>query len=122
MERFNAPRSRPRTTSEGLPSFPSSTRKPIDITLGQFVRPRGPRATHSRYSRLWTNFSREPPFLLHRLSYMRQLLPNRADSPSERSGGVDCGEGELSENRDLTRDRRKARTGVSTGHGMVNRF
>ena len=27
------------------------------------------------------NFSREPPFLLRRLSYMRDLPPERADNP-----------------------------------------
>jgi hypothetical protein len=29
------------------------------------------------------NFSREPPFLLRGLSYMRELPPERADSPQE---------------------------------------
>jgi hypothetical protein len=37
------------------------------------------------------NFSREPPFLLRELSYMRELPPKRADSPQERIGGVDGG-------------------------------
>jgi hypothetical protein len=34
------------------------------------------------------NFSREPPFLLLGLSYMRDLPPERADSHQERIGGV----------------------------------
>jgi hypothetical protein len=40
---------------------------------------------------LSANFSREPPFLLRELSYMRELPPKRADSPQERIGGVDGG-------------------------------
>jgi hypothetical protein len=39
------------------------------------------------------NFSREPPFLLLGLSYMRDLPPERADTPHERIGGVDGGGG-----------------------------
>ena len=39
------------------------------------------------------NSSREPPFLLLGLSYMRDLPPERADSPQERIGGVDGGGG-----------------------------
>jgi hypothetical protein len=37
------------------------------------------------------NFSRELPFLLRGLSYMRDLPPERADSPQERIGGVGGG-------------------------------
>jgi hypothetical protein len=33
------------------------------------------------------NFSREPPFLLRGLSYMRELPPERADGPKDRIGG-----------------------------------
>jgi len=36
------------------------------------------------------NFNREPAFLLRRLSYMRDLPPERADGPRERIG-VDGG-------------------------------
>jgi hypothetical protein len=39
------------------------------------------------------NFSREPLFLLRGPSYMRDLPPERADSPQERIGGVDGGGG-----------------------------
>jgi hypothetical protein len=52
-------------------------------------------------------FNREPLFLLRGLSYMRESPPRRADSPQERIGGVDGGDGWLSKNRDLTFDRRK---------------
>jgi len=38
-------------------------------------------------------FSREPSFLLLGLSYMKDLPPERADSPRERIGGVDGGGG-----------------------------
>lgn len=37
------------------------------------------------------NFSRESPFLLRGLSYMRELPTERADSLKERIGGVDGG-------------------------------
>jgi hypothetical protein len=39
------------------------------------------------------NFSREPPFLLLGLSYMRDLPPERADSLEGRIDGVDGGDG-----------------------------
>ena len=32
------------------------------------------------------NFNREPPFLLRRLSYMRDLPPERADNPTSELG------------------------------------
>ena len=49
---------------------------------------------HSRHQcelMLSVNFSREPPFILRELSYMRELPPERADSPPERIGGADGG-------------------------------
>jgi lipoprotein-anchoring transpeptidase ErfK/SrfK len=54
-------------------------------------------------------FSREPPFLLRWLSYMRDLPPGRAANLRERNGGVDVGGGELIQ---------KSRF----GYGMANRF
>jgi hypothetical protein len=39
------------------------------------------------------NFSREPPFLLLGLSYMRDLPTERADSLEGRIDGVDDGDG-----------------------------
>jgi hypothetical protein len=41
------------------------------------------------------NFSREPPFLLRGLSYMRELPPECADRPQERIGGVNGGGGSV---------------------------
>lgn len=46
--------------------------------------------------------------------YNRRLLPNRTDSSQERIG--------VSRNRDLTLDSTRTRTGIPTGHGMINRF
>jgi len=40
-----------------------------------------------------SNFSREPPFLLLRLSYMRDLPPERAVVRKERIGGAEGGGG-----------------------------
>jgi hypothetical protein len=55
------------------------------------VTPGGDRGEDIPDRRLRANSSREPPFLLLGLSYMRDLPPERADSSQERIGGVDGG-------------------------------
>src|SRR5229473_1161274 len=68
------------------------------------------------------NFNCEPCFLLHGLSYMRDLSPQRAECPQKRIGYVDGGGGFLVQRPHLTLDRRKRGQAFQPGNGMVNRL
>src|SRR4030088_3045976 len=69
-----------------------------------------------------SDFSCEPSFLLHGLSYMRDLSPQRAECPQKRIGYVDGGGGFLVQRPHLTLDRRKRGPAFRPGDGMVNRL